>query len=134
MRQIKFRGKEKGTGKWVYGFYFKSSSKHIIAVYNPHANHIDFNEDDVDWYEVEEKSVGQFTGLLDENKVEIYEGDVYKSYSRNVDSFIQIIFEDGQFRGQYDNSNFKYSLNSDETKELEKVGNIYENPELLEKK
>jgi len=122
MREIKFRAWDKSTKKMYYegfsisctgqsdsdgGVYF---SGRIFKKYNP--------------LEIEYM---QFTGLLDKNGKEIYEGDVMEWVEDPEDYFRgEVVFEEVAFaiKGQ-DNLN---SLNYDE---FVIIGNIYENPELL---
>ena len=74
----------------------------------------------------------QFTGLLDKNSVEIYEGDIVKAPDgvwevqiRDLEDGVCLI-NDAKETGSLDYIDGEYSLT-----ECEVIGNIYENPELL---
>lgn len=81
--------------------------------------------------------VMQFTGLLDRNGVEIYEGDILGHTTAGKKKVVSDVIkwssepepqEDGEF-GWYA-TYLGYSL-SEEWNKKEIIGNIYENPELL---
>ncbi len=72
-------------------------------------------------------TVMQFTGLLDKNGKEIYEGDVIRDQSGNI---WEVYFDMGQFLEKNNVvCNTIISLYEEPIKEV--IGNIYENPELL---
>jgi uncharacterized phage protein (TIGR01671 family) len=136
-REILFRGKTE-KGEWVYGVYYKQDhyyneevEKHCIITSTDTLG----NDMDLDFCEVIPETVGQFTGLTDKNGKKIFEGDILQ-FCQNPDYKKQVGFGEGAFGLCYDNgecvSAFSDSEYYEDTKEYEVIGNIYDNPELLD--
>lgn len=69
----------------------------------------------------------QSTGLKDKNGVEIFEGDI--GWDDHLEVHGQVIFENGAFKYEWENISEDLF---EATDDIEIVGNIHENPELLE--
>lgn len=74
----------------------------------------------------------QYTGLKDKNNKEIYEGDIlFESFGER---YYKVVFENGGFRAEFkgDFDEHSFDLIDVVAQGCEIVGNIYENPELME--
>lgn len=115
-REIKFRGKRIKNGEWVYGGY--------IQYPDPSIEH---------WerYLVDLNTVGQYTGMKDKNGNEIYEGDILTD---KFESIGIVEWQNGCFVVNFgDNEVFPIYECFDDSLQMWFVGNIHDNPELLNK-
>jgi len=118
-RKTKFRGKTI-HGKWITGCLVYSE-KIQPAIY------FEVGEGAVksfEWSYVQPDSVGQYTELKDKKGIDIFEGD--------TDGFNTVSFENGCFNLK--NKVVTYGLLSKFIDGFTIVGNLYDNPELIENK
>ena len=135
-RIIKFRAKHIKNGAWLYGDLLQSNEGSVYI--GVHGHYIDDGYHFNDMYDetcyVDEDTIGQFTGLLDKNGKEIYEGDVILQQGYSGKKPMLVRFEHGAFvTGEHSGSSTATRPMLIQ-KRCEVLGNIYENPELISKK
>lgn len=103
-------------GQWVYGSLQQFKGYSI------------FQPDLKCWFGVYGKTVGQYTGLTDKNRVQIFEDDIVK-----FDGELCVVrWSDEECRFElFDSYNLDHALACWRSPLIEVVGNIHNNPELL---
>ena len=131
MREILFRGKRTDNGEWFEGYlYITHNGEHEISVYNEEVNIERWT------HEVDPSTVCQYTGLKDKNGKRIFEGDIAKVLQGKDKDIAYVGFENGAFMlypktgNIYERTLWEYWYND---WDVEVIGNITDNPELLEK-
>lgn len=137
MRPIKFRGKavmsideldERGidhTNGWIYGNLINNGDHPYIV-----GDIIEATEEYIvheQWVPVIPETVGQYTGVSDQNGTEIFEGDIIRGYDGDV--FYDKVYFDEERLIFMRHEDIELWENVDR---LVVVGNTRDNPELLE--
>ncbi|EAC9862488.1 hypothetical protein LP21_03120 [Listeria monocytogenes] len=143
MREIEFRGKaihpnslEQIVGSWAYGGIFEN--KIISRNLDMDSHYRGF----ISEIEIDIKTIGQYTGLKDKNGKKIFEGDIV-AFSEDdfhlFNSQVEYFSEDGYPAFDikvpstyYFDSNVFSEVSMSGLYEIEIIGNIHENLDLLE--
>lgn len=148
MREIKFRGYDLDSNSWVYGAYIKhidvtpcmfACEEEANKFYKEHTKHLIAFDGFSDWWmprginvctTIDEKSIGQSTGLFDINKKEIFEGDIVKYTLYNKSVLYEVKYNNStlswQLSNKLENENISFAFKP----RLEVIGNVYENTEI----
>ena len=141
-----FKGKRIDNGEWVEGALFNGESHCIIVQekkFSPYSEH----GCKIVGYEVDRDTICQCTGLKDKNGKLIWENDVVKKHFYSIyddcvnsEEYIGVVkLKDfawvvDSFKGEYKCAIpiFEVMSYSEDVKHFEVIGNIFDNPELLE--
>lgn len=133
MRDIKYRGKRADNGEWVCGFYYSECNCHYI-IENRQIKSMSHRN--ITYLAIPE-TVGESLGRMDKNGVEVFEGDILKCmlgighvmYAEDLTGFI-VVYKKTEYE--------KYSKDVTVASRFfsidggcEVIGNIHDNPELI---
>lgn len=129
-RQIIFRGRT-AQGNWAYGDLEYRRISHVALIHEYEEGTRAAYRQQV---QVENKTIGQFTGLQDAYGKDIYEGDIVKTTMPPIETF-EIGYEDSHigafslctkegFAGIFGRDGYEPFY-------VEVIGNVHDNPELL---
>lgn len=149
MREIIFKAKlknwkeKKSEDQWVEGYYIKVEGKHFIITDGMICGNHTFLSDTGEFAEIDSETLCQYTGLTDKNDVKIWENDICYAllvkedrencivrYGRRAENFkLELGFNLEWTKTNYLRCDICWWV---ENRELEVIGNIFDNPELLE--
>ena len=140
MREIKFRAKRTDNGAWVYG-----DLQHVQRINTKEQAEQSGRHSEpavrIANYDVDEETIGQYTGLYDENESEIYEGDIVDftfHYTGHCGDYAVKCDTIGKGVVQWDQGGFVLKVIDNDFEDTGQyvsnvsiIGNIYDNKELL---
>ena len=141
MREILFRGKRLDNGEWVEGYlYITHNGEHEISIYNDEVNIERWT------HEVDPSTIGQYTGLTDKNGNRVVDGDLLPTaqvaaglggyYQPPLDYPVNVVVKWDLCAWMWETlcEDKRYISFPDAWchYECEVIGNITDNPELLE--
>ena len=139
MRENLFRGKIKDNGEWIEGYFAMTNPVDMPARHRKSKAVMFPTDAEINWWEkyfynaveVLPETVGQFTGLIDCYGEKIFEGDIVKGHnSLHKDRLIyRVVYEANGF---YYMDEDDVSWHPDNVEKVEVIGNIHDDPELLE--
>ena len=117
-----FRGKDTIEHKWRYG---------NLTVHGDTAQIWEDTEQGLVNYLIDLETVGEFTGMTDEDGTRIFEGDIVRTYDPD-DSPALVKYDSGETMFAVVIDNIFYGLGEHfYGKDLTIIGNIHDNPELI---
>lgn len=150
-RIVKFRGLDKKTNEFVYGDLINTPEKTKRIIWFELKGELPLDVDYKSFNKlVKSNSVGQFTGLKDINGKEIYEGDILNIhiFTQELGSNLGVTEGEKEFKAEIcyqslglwlegnkeEESDYIVMFNGIHEESFEVIGNIHENPNLLEYK
>lgn len=155
MREIIFRGKDlQEHNGWLYGYFYKSDinkrereSGKATFIFTPNCDTFIYVPEYHNSWMVKAETVGQYTGLTDKNGKQIFEGDILGAKHPKQMKAVPFLVKYGEYEDEDGLSDCRYlgfclqALGKccsiltplSDGIEYEVIGNIHDNPELLER-
>ena len=129
MREILFKAKRKSNGEWIEGYYV------VLPLVHYKRNEYLITDSKGDSYEIDPSTLCQYTGLTDKNGKKIFENDIINKVDTNAlgwhrERICTVSWNKGywQIMTEYGDS---YWIGEFDEEQLEVLGNVFDNPELL---
>lgn len=129
MREIIFRGKRLDNGEWVEGYFAKKVDPLLSGV--TYCFIIGWDGSFCWNQKVDPATVGQYTGLRDKNGKRIFEGDILEYLIDKREPHFYVVFDNSAWCKR-DSIGTQSELLDFVPHRWKVIGNIHDNPELLE--
>lgn len=135
MRENLFRGKRTDNGEWVYGSFCMDALelKNGLCGVDGFIRRYDADAGKMQMYEVDRETVGQFSGLTDKNGKKIFEGDVLLVSDTDT-AIVEYDETAAMFMTVFGYAEGDFTSLCNQYPDIKIIGNIHDNPELLEAK
>lgn len=135
-REILFKAKRKDNGEWVDGYYRADTDLdiHFICGWNYYLSENGLEREPFE-YEIDPDTLCQYTGLTDKNGKKIWENDICEMVYNGVVYVYVVVWDKTELDFKGTNGKENYGRNFEYLgccEEIEVIGNIFDNPELLE--
>lgn len=134
-----FKAKRLDNGKWVQGNYVKvldvfTNCEEAHIIFEPNTMFYSSGETD-EWYKVDPTTICQCTGLKDKNSKLIWENDVIKvcwqDNETQYEEIAQVAWDEFGYYPWLDEYHCDGCDLFNEVRDIEVIGNIFDNPELI---
>ena len=147
IREVLFKAKRTDNGKWIEGSLIRGvfvrcadnqDIPYILNIDDIECDYDNFGDltDGFGYYEVNPDTICQFTGLIDKNGNKIFENDIVGRYSEYQEKYYCGQVGYGEFNCSCCNGVYGWYFGEEDIRDYqcyEVLGNIFDNPELLEK-
>ena len=140
MREILFKAKRIDNGEWIEGYYTECRGETFIGIDASSIFEL-FCPPVIRWFKVSSETLCQFTGLCDKNGNKIWENDIVNHNGE----YAPVKF--GRYCSSFDYGNYNFGFYVDFPektffrkelgywcRKVEVVGNVFDDPELLQEK
>lgn len=124
MREILFRAKNLDRKEWVYGDLIHEPWGRVIQ-------HCKLSRKIKD--SVFDVTIGQYIGQNDKNGEKIFEGDIVVVDGEGDDEYFEVCYNEETARYEIDGKGLTLDFNNFYSYEIEVIGNIHDNPQLMER-
>lgn len=137
-RDRKFRGRRNFDKAWLYGNLVidKSGNSHIVPCnfFSEDGHHLSYDDDTDLPVFIDQETVGEYVSRRDVIGTPIYTGDVVRCVSNSAEHIYVVVWDPDESGFKATNGNDEYGSDFvyfSNCEEIEVIGNVYDDPELL---